>query len=50
MGIIIPKAVSHAPRPLIPFFPFRINSPVIASKIKAPEKISEKYFHHIPGL
>lgn len=44
-GIAIPMAVSTAPRRLIPFLPFTINSPVIAKIISDAAKVSANQVH-----
>ena len=50
MGIKMPNAVSHAPRPVIPVFPFKINNPVIAKSNKDTAYTSETIVHHLRGL
>ena len=49
-GIRIPAAVSHAPLPVIPFFPRIMKSPVAAINISARAKASEYHVHSRFGL
>ena len=49
-GIRIPSAVNHAPLPVMPFLPRIINSPEMASRIRAAAKISENQVHSFLGL
>lgn len=49
-GIIIPADVSQAPRPVIPFFPFKTNNPVNARIINDAAKRSENHVHNFLGV
>ena len=46
----MPKAVSQAPRFVIPLSPRGINIPEIPKIIKAPAKISENQVQYFTGL
>ena len=48
--MMIPRSVSHAPLPVIPFLPLIINKPVVDRNINDTAKRSENHVQSFLGL